>query len=146
MHLLTPRNDACLQNKTRHPTIEYTYEEKVHVDCLRTIPHQRHQHKVDPETVRYPTALLGASDPVSGIEEHEDTDETGTEIEEDIGDGAMPKLPVETKSHYSTLLWKYLGLENTLCSVRSCFCGFKLVQVHSSEPGFNPGSLPWAGT
>ena len=44
--------------------------------------------------------------------------------------------------YYSTLLWKYLGLENTLCSVRSCFCGFKVVPIHSSEPDW--GS--WAGT
>ena len=44
--------------------------------------------------------------------------------------------------YYSALLWKYLGLENTLCSVRSCFCGFKVVPIHSSEPDW--GS--WAGT
>ena len=40
--------------------------------------------------------------------------------------------------HYSALLWKYLGLENTLCTVRSCFCGFKVVPVHSRELGPNP--------
>ena len=34
---------------------------------------------------------------------------------------------------------KYLCLENTLCSVRSCFCGFKVVPVHSSAPVPNPG-------
>ena len=42
--------------------------------------------------------------------------------------------------NYGALLKKYLGLENTLCSVRSCVCGFKVVPVHSSEPGPNPGS------
>ena len=32
---------------------------------------------------------------------------------------------------------KYLGLENTLCTVRSSFCGFKVIPVHSREPGPN---------
>ena len=50
----------------------------------------------------------------------------------------MPNLSIP---YYSAKLWKYLGFENTLCSVRSCFCGFKVVPLHSREPGPNPDRL-----